>query len=47
MECIGWDEETSQFLLDAIEMMKDAAKTSYNWSRREWWKERVDGQKDI
>ena len=38
MECIGWDEETKQFLLDAIQMMKDSAKTSYSWSRREWWK---------
>ena len=39
MECIGWDEETRQFLLDAIQMMKDAAKVSYNWSCREWWKD--------
>lgn len=47
MECIGWDEETKQFLIDAVYMMKDAAKTSYSWNQREWWKEQVDGEKDI
>lgn len=39
LECIGWDEETKQFLLDAIQMMKDAAKVSYSWSKRDWWKD--------
>ena len=39
MECIGWDEDTKNFLLDAIYRLKDDAKISYSWDRKKWWKE--------
>lgn len=39
MKCIGWDEDTKNFLLDAISRLKDDAKFSYSWDRKKWWKE--------
>ena len=39
LKVIGWDEDTKEFLLDAISRMQDAAKDSLRWDQSKWWKE--------
>ena len=39
MRVIGWDENTKEFLLEAIRRMEVAAKDSYKWNNSKWWKE--------
>ena len=39
LDCIGWDEETKNFLLDAIQKMNESARESYRWDGKKWWKE--------
>lgn len=36
---IGWDEDTKEFLLEAISRMQTAAKDSCKWSWSKWLKE--------
>ena len=40
MRVIGWDEDTKEFLLEAIRRMEVTAKDSYKWSMSKWWKEK-------
>lgn len=42
MEVIGWDEDTKEFLLEAIRRMEVAAKDSCKWSWSKWWKEKTN-----
>lgn len=39
MRVIGWDEDTKNFLLEAIQRMQNDARDSYKWSMSKWWKE--------
>lgn len=39
LEVIGWDEDTKEFLLEAISRMRTAAQDSCKWSMSRWWKE--------
>lgn len=39
LKVIGWDEDTKEFLLEAISRMQTAAKDSLRWDQSKWWKE--------
>ena len=39
LKVIGWDEDTKEFLLEAISRMQSAAKDSCKWNWSKWWKE--------
>ena len=43
MEVIGWDEDTKEFLLEAISRMHNVAKDSLRWDQSKWWKENPNG----
>ena len=37
LECIGWDENTKEFLQSAICRTHKAAQDSYKWDQESWW----------